>query len=66
MISGQWFQKDLKLHKITHNSRKNMGSSLILTNLVGGPHKEHLYNIKVPSGTVVVTLRLKNVVNHDI
>ena len=24
------------------------------------------YTIKVPIGTVVVTLRLKNVVNHDI
>ena len=25
----------------------------------------HFYKIKVPSGTVVVTLRLKNVVNYD-
>ena len=40
MISGQWFQRkrsknwQKKLHKITHNSLKNMGSTPILTNLV--------------------------------
>ena len=46
MISGQWFQrkrsKNLKyLHKITHNSIKNRGSTLNLTHLVG----VHLRNI---------------------
>ena len=40
MISGQWSYRrilriDQKLHKITHNSIEKMGSTLILTNLVG-------------------------------
>ena len=40
MISGKWFQKanllriGQKLHKIKHNSMKNIGSTPILTNLV--------------------------------
>ena len=40
MISGQWFYKGdflrigPKMHKITHNSMKNRGSTLIFTNLV--------------------------------
>ena len=29
-------------------------------------HHDKKYNIKVSSGTVVITLRIKNVVNHDI
>ena len=38
MISGQWFYRrriGQKLHKITHNSMKNRGSTRILTHLVG-------------------------------
>ena len=41
MISGQWcykrrfFNNWPKSHKITHNSMKNRGSTLIVTNLVG-------------------------------
>ena len=50
MISGQWFQRKRsnnwqKLHKITHNSMKNMGSTPILTNLVGVLPKKHSHKI---------------------
>ena len=34
MISGKWFRRRF-LHKITHNSIKNRGSTPIVTNLVG-------------------------------
>ena len=46
MISGQWFYRrrflrtGQKLHKITHNSMKNKGSTPILTNIhTKHPHK---------------------------
>ena len=45
MISGQWFQRKRsknwqKLHKITHNSMKNMGSTPIFNKLGRGPTKK--------------------------
>ena len=41
MISGQWFYRRIgqKLHKITHNSIENGGSTTILTDLLGAHPK---------------------------
>ena len=36
-IEEDFLRIDQKLHKITHNSKKNRGSTQILTNLVGVP-----------------------------
>ena len=46
MISGQRFQRKrskkwIKLHKITHNSIKNRGSTLILNKSGTDPPKKH-------------------------
>ena len=50
MISGQWFQrkrsKNLKkLHKITDNSIKNRGSTMILNKSGRGPPQKHPHQI---------------------
>ena len=50
MISGQWFQRKRSknwktLHKITNNSIKNRGSTLILNKSKRGPPKKHPHQI---------------------
>ena len=53
-----------KLHKITHNSMKNRGSTLILTNLVG-VHPRNIHTIIEVNPCSGLREEVENVFNED-